>query len=236
MSILIQPEICDRKLKCSDARAFLSGISDKSISTPVSPADLDFLCSSSTILGGYVSRTSAIDYNHLAEEIQGLGQTQQDANQRLQQERAGSQKMQEASDKDEKKVNSLFFRLHGKEYKDEAQQKMQSDQAALSKDEAAISADEAAVSNYIQKKSAFDQLVPYDGEYLSLTPAGILMLNELNARMSRVSDMEFSDFVREANDTDAELQNIAQRASIYVADIKNQIYVPDDDSDTKEAP
>ncbi len=204
-------------MKCNDARIFLSEISDKSITTQIPQEDLDFLSTSS-----YVTRTSKVDHDLVEAEVANLEQM----NQRLQQERAQGGQAQKAASQDEKKVHSLFFGLHGEAYKDETRQKLETDQEALSKDQAVISDDEASISNYIQKKSALDQLVPYSDEYLSLSSSGVLMLNALNARMSRISDMEFSDFVQETKATDAELQGIAQRANYYFTNIRSRISFP----------
>jgi len=207
---------------------FLAEISDKSVTTQISPVDLDFLTSSTHVLGGYVARTSKATYDRAALEIQSMEQAQQQANDRLQQEKLQSAEVQQDANENQKKVNSPFFGLHGKSYKETVEQRVEADQEALSKDQVAISADEASISDYIQKKSAQDQLVAYDGQYLSLTPAGVVMLNALNCRMTRVSDMEFSDFVQEIDTTEAELQGIADRASTFVSEIRNRTFIPDD--------
>jgi hypothetical protein len=221
-------------LKCSEARAFLAQIADKSITTGIPSADLDFLTSSDHVLGGYVSRTSKMACDQLTEECQSMEQTLDVTRQRVPQERSQNEQMQQSIQEDEKKIESPFFGLHGKTYKDTMQQKMQTDEELLSKNEVAISADEASISDYIRKKSALDQLVSYGGEYLSLTPAGVVILNELNSRMPRVSDMEFSDFVSEIDTTEAELRGIAQRASIFVGEMKNQIFFSDSSLDSTQ--
>jgi hypothetical protein len=119
-----------------------------------------------------------------------------------------------------------LFDLHGKEYKDQAREKLETDSATFSKDEVPLSEDEVRVSTFIQKKSALDQLVPCGDVYLSLTGAGVIMLNALNASASRVSDVEFSDFAQMANQTDAELKGIAFRASNYVRNLRERISFP----------
>jgi hypothetical protein len=212
-------------LKCSEVRDFLSEISEKSpISTEISESDLELLCSGNLVQGGCVLRTSKADHDLASSDLQNMEQSQQQLNEKLAQEKTDNSEAQETTAEDQKKISSPFFGLHGGTYKDTMRQKLESDQEAVSKDEVSISGDEKAFSDYIQKKSAMDQLVPYgDDEYLSLTPAGVLMLNTLNARMSRVSDMEFSDFVRENNETDQELRGIAQRASFFVSKMKERI-------------
>ncbi len=202
-------------MKCSDARSFLSEISEKSITTQITWTDLDFLSTS-----GYVSRTSKADYDQAAAEVANLDQI----NQRLGQEKAQECAADSAAVEDKKKFLSFLYPLHGSEYKESVRQNLEADSERLSKDEVPISADEARVSNYIQKKSALDQLVPYGDEYLSLTSAGVILVNSLNAKISRVSDMEFSDFAQQEKETYAELRRIAQGASIYVAEFRNRIF------------
>jgi hypothetical protein len=210
----------DHSLKCSDVRTFLSQIFEKQgrlDSALISQADLDFLSSN-----GYILVMQKADYDQAAAEVAKM----EEVNQRLAQEKAADIGAQKVVTEDEKKVHGLFFGLHGQEYKEAARQKLEADKDTLSKDEVPLSEDEARISNYIQRKSVLDQLVPYGDEYLSLTGSGVVMLNALSARTSRVSDMEFSDFVQETKETDVELRGIAQRASLYVSEIRDRITFP----------
>ncbi|HYB04327.1 MAG TPA: hypothetical protein VED17_07690, partial [Nitrososphaerales archaeon] len=187
----------------------MSQIAEKQSSldpTSISKVDLDYLSS-----GGYVSVMEKADYDQAKAEVNNLEQL----NQQLAQEETAGTEAQRMVAEDQKKVDSVFFGLHGKEYKDAARQKLDADKDALTKEVAPISEDEARISEYLQKKSSLDQLVPFGDNYVSLTAAGVIMLNSLNARSSRVSGMEFSDFVQENKTTDTELRGIAQRASQY---------------------
>jgi hypothetical protein len=167
----------------------------------------------------YVSQTSKADYDQAAAEVANL----EPINQQFEQKRGEESAAYSDLAADEKKFLSYLFPLHGQEYKDATRQKLEDDKETLSKDKVAISDDEASISDYIQKKSALDQLVAYRGEYLSLTGAGVIMLNALNARISRISDMEFSAYVQETNETDMELRGIAQRAVNFVSGIRDRI-------------
>jgi hypothetical protein len=198
----------------------LSRIAEKQASldpTSISQADLDYLSSS-----GYVSVMQKTDYDQAKAEMANLEQL----NQQLDQEKTVGAEAQRAVAEDEKKEHSVFFGLHGEEYKEAVRQRLEADSDALTKEEAPLSEDEAQISEYLQKKSALDQLVPFGDNYVSLTGAGVAMLNSLNARSSRVSGMEFSDFVEESKTTEIELQGIAQRASQYVGEIKQRISFP----------
>ncbi len=82
---------------------------------------------------------------------------------------------------------------------------------------------EANVNELIQKKSMVDMMVPYDGEYLSLTDLGSVILNDLNVRNYRVADEEFTDFSAEIKATYGELRSIADRAASYVFVLKPSV-------------
>jgi hypothetical protein len=195
----------------------LSQIAEKQASldpASISQLELDYLSSN-----GYVSVMQKADYDEAKAEVANLEQL----NQQLAQEKTVGAEAQQTVAEDEKKVHGVFFGLHGEEYKEAARQKLDADKDALTREEAPISADEARISEYLQKKSVLDQLVPFGDNYVSLTGAGVIMLNSLNARSSRVSGMEFSDFVQETQTTDTELQGIAQRANLYVGEIKQRI-------------
>jgi hypothetical protein len=206
-------------MKCSEAKIYLSEISDKSINTQIPEQDLAFLFSS-----GYVSRITQTQYDQEAAEVAKLDQM----NQQMQQERGEVSSTSASVEEDQKKIHSYLFSLHGADYKDATREKLEADQKTLAGEEVGLSTVEANISEYIQKKSAMDQQVPYGGEYLSLTSVGVVMLNALNARMSRVQEMDFSDFVQETGATDGELQAIAQRANDYVAGIRARIPMPSD--------
>jgi len=204
-------------MKCNDASTFLSQISEKSVSMQIPQSDLDFLSTN-----GYISRMSKGDHDQAAAEVSNLEQL----NLQLQTEKSAESATEEALTQDMKKTHSIFFNLHGKEYKDAELQNAETEKDTLSKEESDISVKESQLTDFIQKKSSFDQLVPYGSDYLSLTGPGVNMLNALNARSSRVSDMNFSEFVQEMNATDSELRGIAQRAANFVFDIRQRIPFP----------
>jgi len=204
-------------MKCSDVKMFLSQISEKSISMQIPQSDLDFLSTN-----GYVSRMSKGDYDQASAEVSSLEQL----NQQLETERTEETKADETVSQDLKKTHSLLFHFEGKDKKQAELQKAETDKVALSKEESDIAEKESQLTDFIQKRSAFDQLVQYGSEYLSLTGYGVLMLNALNARSSRVSDMDFSEFVQEMNATDSELRGIAQRAANFVTEIRERIPFP----------
>jgi hypothetical protein len=199
-------------MKCSEVRTFLSQIDGREEPiAPIPPADLNFLASD-----GYLLRTTKEDHDKQAGEVAGLSQmiAERDS------ERAGDKQANEALQQDEQKEHSFLFHLEHKEEVSELSQRIQNETPVVSTEESSLNSIEANVNELIEKKSTVDRMVPCDGEYLSLTDLGIVILNDLNVRNYRVADQEFSDFLAEIKAIYAELRLICDRASSYVILLK----------------
>ena len=202
-------------MKCSAVRAFLSQVHDRAEPiTPILPTDLDYLS-----VNGYMLRTSREDYDKEAADVARLSQLTI----QLSTERAEAIQAESTLQRDERKEHSFLFRFEGKEEKEELSQRIQEEMAVASKEEAEFREVEANVNELIQKKSMIDRMVDYNGEYLSLTDLGSVILNDLNVRNYRVSDQEFPDFLAEIKSTYAELRSIADRATSHVVLLKPRI-------------
>ena len=183
-------------MKCSAVRTFLSQINDREEPiTPIALADFDYLS-----VNGYILMTSKEDYDKGANDVARLSQitTQIDT------EKAEEEQADVALQQDERKEHSFLFHFEEKEKKDELRERIQNEMPAVSGEQSELSAMEANVNELIQKKSMIDRMVPYDGEYLSLTGLGSVILNDLNVRNYRVADEEFPDFLTEIKATYAE--------------------------------
>jgi hypothetical protein len=202
-------------MKCTEVRTFLSQINDRAEPiTPIPSAGLDYLS-----VNGYVLRTAKDDYDKGVDEVARLSQitTAMDT------EKAAEGQADAALQQDERKEHSFLFHLeHGEEI-DELRQRVQSETAAVSGEESQLSALEGNVNELIQKKSMFDRMAPYDGEYLSLTDLGSVILNDLNVRNYRVADQEFPDFLTEIKAIYAELRTIADKAASYVVLLRSRV-------------
>src|SRR2546427_169490 len=97
----------------------------------------------------------------------------------------------------------------------------------IPREDADIVEKDSRIKELIQKKSAIDRMVPYDGLYLSLTGLGVLTLNDLNVRNYRVSDSDFSDFIEERMETLGELHSIAERGSFQVSNLRTRVLEAD---------
>jgi hypothetical protein len=197
-------------MKCSDVRKFLSQIVGKSISMQIQQPDLDFLSTS-----GYIAVMRKEEYDQALAEVSSLAQM----NEEFQNETADERSAEAALEQEEKKTHSILFHFEGKEKKEAELQAEESERITVSKEEAEIAGRDSKIKELIQKKSAIDRMVPYDGKFLSLTAPGVVALNDLNVRNYRVSDSEFSDFIGESRETFDELRSIADRGSFYVSNI-----------------
>jgi hypothetical protein len=202
-------------MKCNAVRTFLSQINDRQeLIASIDPAGFDYLSSN-----GYVLSATKEDYDKMANDVAKLSQltTQLDAS------RTEEQGADAALQQDQRKEHSFSFYFQGKDKKDELSQRIQSEMTAVSSGESHIVALENNVNELIQKKSTIDRMVPYGGEYVSLTGLGSVVLNDLNVRKYRTDDEEFSDFLGETKATYTELRTIADKATSYVALIKPRV-------------
>ncbi len=195
-------------MKCGAARTFLSQIHDREEPiTPIPSADLDYLSTNE-----YILRATKEDYDKSTGDVARLTQLTTE----MTAQKAETGQAVVALQQDEKKEHSFSFHFEHEEEKDELRQKIQSDTAAVTREQSELTALEANVNELIQKKSMIDQMVPYNGEYLSLTDLGHVILNDLNIRNYRVADQEFPDFLTEIKSTYAELRSIADKATSQV--------------------
>jgi hypothetical protein len=207
-------------MKCSAVRTFLSQINDRQeLVAPIASTDFDYLTAN-----GYVLSTTKEDYDKEVEDIARLTQltTQLDT------ERAEQQEVNAALQDDQRKAHSFSFYFEGKEKKEELRQTIEKETAATSGAQSQLVAMEANVNELIQKKSNIDRMVPYNGRYVSLNGLGTVTLNDLNVRIYRLADEEFTDFIAEMKATYAELRGIGDKAASYVTLLKPSLPDLDD--------
>jgi hypothetical protein len=203
-------------LKCGAVRIFFSQIHDRQqILAPISPVDLNYLSTN-----GYVIATTKDEYDKESAEVTKLSQLTS----QIGEKQSKTQQDERALNQDEQKEHSFLFHFEAKEEKDELGQKIQAESSAVAQEESELKTLESYVNELIQKKSDMDRMVAYpDGQYLSLTGLGNVILNDLNVRNYRVADEEFSDFTSELKSIYAELRTIAERAQAYVVLLKPRV-------------
>ncbi len=198
-------------MKCNDVRSFLSQISDKSVSIQVQQSDIDFLSTS-----GYLTVMPKDDYNKAAAQVANMTQMNMD----LQNEAVEARTADATLAAEQRKTHSILFHFEGRDRREADLAALESQRNIVSKEEADVVAKDSAIKQLIQTKSAIDRMVPYDGEYLSLTGLGVVTLNDLNVRNYRVADNEFSQFIEETRETSSELRSIAERGQFEASGLR----------------
>ncbi|HEV2119512.1 MAG TPA: hypothetical protein VGS11_05345 [Candidatus Bathyarchaeia archaeon] len=181
----------------------------------ISPGDLNWLSSN-----GYVTAIPKSDYDQAQAEVSTLSQMDQNLANEMMADRAA----RDALRQDTKKTHSIMFHFKGGEEKDAERQKVQQDWQEVLKDETEITATGSRIKELILKKSTMDRMVPYDGQYVSLTGPGVIALSDLNIRNYRVMDDQFPDFIAEMKATAGQLQSIANQANSYEYGLKQNIF------------
>lgn len=214
-------------MKCGEARTFLSEIGDRQeVVAPIAAGDLTYLSSN-----GYILSTTKEDYDKESSDVSRLGELTA----LLETEEA--KERQEASElaEDLRKEHSFSFHFENSAEKEGLRQRIQTETAEVTDEESKLGAMEANVNELIQKKSTIDRMVPYGGQYLSLSDLGTVVLKDLNIRNYRLTDEEFPDFVAEIKSTYSELRSIADRASYYVNLLRSKITkIKEEDGDQAE--
>ncbi|MDG6997321.1 MAG: hypothetical protein JRN52_15500 [Nitrososphaerota archaeon] len=207
-------------MKCSAARTFLSQINDRAEPiTPITLTDLDYLS-----VNGYTLRTTKEDYEKGAQDVARLSQLTVE----LETEKAEERESDLVLQQDQSKEHSFMFHFEGKEEKEELRQRIQEEMAVASREDAELAAVEAKFNELIQKKSMIDRMVDYNGQYVSLTDLGTVVLNDLNVRNYRIADEEFPDFTAEIRTTYSMLRSISDKARSYVTLLKQMLPKIDD--------
>jgi hypothetical protein len=183
-----------------------------------SQVDMDFLATN-----GYVALMNKEQYDQALAEVSNLAKMNEDLQTETMQERDAEALMR----KEQRKTHSILFHLEGKEKREAELQSLEKEEGVVSEEKADIAQKDSKLNELLQKKSMTDRMVPYDGQYLSLTGLGVMTLNDLNVRNYRVSETEFSDFIQERMTTYNELRSIAEKGGYYVANLKGDF--PDAD-------
>ncbi|HXX87174.1 MAG TPA: hypothetical protein VEH86_01850, partial [Candidatus Acidoferrum sp.] len=179
----------------------------------IRPADMDYLSTN-----GYISVMQKDQYDQALVDVSNLTKMSEE----LQNESMEEMSAEDTLKKEERKTHSILFHFEGKEKKEAELQTAESQRNVVAKEKAELTQQVSKVNELIQKKSMTDRMVPYDGQYVSLTGLGVMTLNDLNVRNYRLSDTEFSDFAQERMETYSELRHIAERGSYYVSNIRTE--------------
>src|SRR5712692_8410884 len=205
-------------MKSGDVRTFFSQIASKSGPIQGQPVDLNYLSAN-----GYVSVMAKDDYDRASADVATLTQRNMDLyNEKVKESQDEASMMRDAGH-----THSILFHLEGREQKEAELQKVESEKAAVQTERLDISQKDAEITQLIQKKSAIDRFVQYNGQYVSLTGFGILTLSDLNVRNYRVFDTDFTQFTAETHDTTGVLKSVAEKGTYHVSNLKSIFPVQD---------
>ncbi|HYY91233.1 MAG TPA: hypothetical protein VE955_04535, partial [Candidatus Dormibacteraeota bacterium] len=138
----------------------MSQISDKQALAQGSQVDLNYLSTN-----GYLNVMKKEDYDQAVTDVSNLGQM----NAQMWNETAEARAAAATLAKDEGHTHSILFHLEGREKQEAELQRLEAERTAAAKEQSDVVALDSRIKDLIQKKSVTDRMVPYDGEYLSLT-------------------------------------------------------------------
>ncbi|HEV8050396.1 MAG TPA: hypothetical protein VGP88_07360 [Thermoplasmata archaeon] len=193
---------------CNDVYGFLVGVTNRNVTNPLPPADLDLL----TRLN-LVQTITSDQYADLTKQVAALQQPRDD----IRQETAQRWQLADQVAADEEQTRSVLFLFEGKNKKAAALEKAAQDRAALQATDADLAAKQQVLDDLVAKKSALDTMASYGGAYVALSAIGMSALRELGVRMYRVSDMPFQEYWTQSQQIDRDLAVLAERSATFVA-------------------
>ena len=192
---------------CQDVYAFLTGVSNRNVSTTLPEPDLAVLQQLQL-----VQRLTSDQYAQVRQDLQGVASSRA----AIAQETADRARQADQLATEDRQTHSILFHFESGVKQSAATAQEGRDQAALRSTDADLAARIQAFNQLVAKQSMVDSLSPYSGGYIGLTGAGILQLRELGIRLYRVSDLPFATYWAETVQVDRDLNNLALLGSQYV--------------------
>ncbi|MGA8303638.1 MAG: hypothetical protein WA691_09320 [Thermoplasmata archaeon] len=195
---------------CQEIFAFLTGVSNRNVTSTLSDADLATLQQLNL-----VQRMTADQYAQLSRDVQTIASTQATIGQESATRSQQSYSLQE----EDRKSHSILFHFESKDKQTAELQKEAQDQGALRATDADLSNRIQAFNQLVAQRSLLDTLSPYAGGYIALTGPGVLELRQLGIRMYRVSDVPFPSYWAQSQQVEQELNDQATRGGQYVGSL-----------------
>lgn len=199
---------------CQDVFTFLTGVSNRSVTTVLPDGDLATLQQLNLL-----QRLSAEQYAQITQDLQ----TVNAARATIAQESATRAQLAGSVQTEDARTHSILFHFEGRDKQGAEVQKEAQDQAALRATDADLTNRIQAFNQLLSKQSLIDTLSPYGGGYVGLTGAGVLQLRQLGIRMYRVSDLPFATYWAEAQQVDQDLNSLALLGSQYVGGLSGAL-------------
>lgn len=201
-------------VSCAQVAGFLEQARLRQVSTPLGPDVLALLKQL-----GLIGLEDAAGYTQLTNDVAGLSAVQGT----VARERGELDRQNQVHLADERRLHSVLFYLEGLTLKDADRARDAQDEARLAELQRQVAEDESRFNELMRKKALLDSLFPFDGRYLALTGAGAAALRELQMRLYRVSDIEFSAYWAQSRRVTDELEGIAQRAAGFVGEVASPL-------------
>ncbi len=192
---------------CKDVATFCAAVNARSVTTSLSDADLATLQQL-----GLVAVLTGDELAAARQSVANLAAAQS----AIAQESA--QRQQEGADLAERTqhTQSFLFRMEGADKQAAENQEIQQESGALRGLEADLARRQQQFSALLAQQAIVESATPDGDRFVALTGPGRLALRDLDARMYRVSDTEFSAYWTEALAIDGELADVATRSATYV--------------------
>jgi len=190
---------------CAATAAFLKELVDQKVVSPFAPADV-------TALQG-LGLLQAFSSSELA-QVKGEVDDLQKAQMALAQEAA--QRSQAATEVglDTRRSHSILFHLQGVDHQKSTLERLQQEESALRNLDSDLLKRQQDFAQLLAKKSVLDMACPYNNGFVAITTAGRMALRDLNVRLYRVGDQEFSKYWTDAQASDRELWTLSGQSAV----------------------
>lgn len=191
---------------CKDIHSFLVQVNDRAVSAVLPAADTNRLSQL-----GLVQFLGADQVRDLQSQVSSLSQAQYD----LAEKRKAQLAELELARRDQEKLHSVLFHLHGKDKQAEEIQQAARDTAAEQGMEQDLLRQQQAFNDLVAKRALYDSLTPYAQGYVGLTPLGLLQLRNLGVRLYRLADSDFETYWAQSQRIDQQLNGLADHGADY---------------------
>ncbi len=198
----------------SQVASFLTQTSTRNVTSPLADADI-----ASLEQLGLLQRMTADQMAAVRQQLATLEA------ERLNIDRDTAQRGIEAAqvEADTRHTHSVLFHLHGVDAQRADLERLDQEQAALRALDEDLAKHQQQFAQFLVQKSLVDQATPYAGGFVSITTAGRTALRDLNVRLYRVGDQEFSRYWEYAKQVDSELGRISYQAATLVGPLSTEL-------------
>ncbi|HYA11050.1 MAG TPA: hypothetical protein VEH10_05215 [Thermoplasmata archaeon] len=205
-------------VSCKDVTDFLAQVRARLVTTTLAAADANRLVQLQLL-----QLYTPDQYRQLADQVATIGSAQEG----LGQEANARRQVASQLGRDYARDHSILFHLHGKEAQTADLAQEAKDRAQLQAVDADYAQKAQAFNDLLAKRAMYDNLTPYAGGYVGLTPTGAVALRDLTVRLYRYADVDFETYLAQSQRIDQELEALAAGGATYFTALSGGI--PDAD-------